>query len=67
MICDPARTHAANVTGTLNMLVAARDFCKDSPFCFTSTNKVYGDRPNYLPLRELKKRWAYADGLDSID
>ncbi len=49
------------------MLVAARDFCKDSPFCFTSTNKVYGDRPNYLPLRELDKRWDYADGLDGID
>ena len=39
-----------NAVGTMNMLVAARDFCKDSPFCFTSTNKVYGDRPNYLPL-----------------
>src|ERR1035441_4665917 len=33
-----------NAVGTMNMLVAARDFCKDSPFCFTSTNKVYGDR-----------------------
>ena len=39
----------------MNLLVAARDFCKDSPFCFTSTNKVYGDRPNYLPLIELDK------------
>jgi CDP-paratose 2-epimerase len=36
-----------NAGGTMNMLVAARDFCHDSPFCFTSTNKVYGDRPNY--------------------
>jgi CDP-paratose 2-epimerase len=56
-----------NAVGTLNLLVAARDFCKDSPFCFTSTNKVYGDRPNYLPLVEKDKRWDYANGLDSID
>src|ERR1022692_2384494 len=56
-----------NAVGTMNMLVAARDYCKDSPFCFTSTNKVYGDRPNYLPLRELAKRWDYAGGLDGID
>ena len=38
-----------------NLLVAARDYCRESPFCFTSTNKVYGDAPNYLPLRELEK------------
>jgi CDP-paratose 2-epimerase len=56
-----------NAVGTMNMLVAARDYCKDSPFCFTSTNKVYGDRPNYLPLQELEKRWDYANGLDGID
>ena len=36
-----------NALGTMNLLVAARDFCRESPFCFTSTNKVYGDRPNY--------------------
>jgi CDP-paratose 2-epimerase len=56
-----------NALGTMNMLVAARDYCKESPFCFTSTNKVYGDRPNYLPLMELEKRWEYAGGLDGID
>jgi CDP-paratose 2-epimerase len=56
-----------NALGTMNMLVAARDFCRDSPFCFTSTNKVYGDRPNQLPLIELEKRYEYADGRDSID
>jgi len=56
-----------NAGGTLNLLVAARDFCKESPFCFTSTNKVYGDRPNRLPLRELDKRYDYADGRDGID
>jgi len=55
-----------NAGGTMNMLVAARDFCRDAPFCFTSTNKVYGDRPNFLPLVELPKRYDYADGLDGI-
>ena len=55
-----------NAIGTMNMLVAARDFCRDAPFCFTSTNKVYGDRPNYLPLTELATRYDYADGLDGI-
>lgn len=56
-----------NALGTLNMLVAARDYCPESPFCFTSTNKVYGDRPNYLPLNELDQRYDYADGLDGVD
>jgi len=56
-----------NALGTMNMLVAARDFCRESPFCFTSTNKVYGDRPNYLPLVELDKRYDYANGMDGVD
>jgi len=56
-----------NALGTLNLLVAARDYCPESPFCFTSTNKVYGDRPNYLPLVELDRRWDFANGLDGID
>ncbi len=55
-----------NAVGTMNLLVAARDFCRDAPFCFTSTNKVYGDGPNSLPLVELEKRYDYADGLDGI-
>jgi CDP-paratose 2-epimerase len=55
-----------NAVGTLNVLVAARDFCREAPFCFTSTNKVYGDRPNALPLVELPTRYDYADGLDGI-
>lgn len=55
-----------NAVGTLNMLVAARDFCRDVPFCFTSTNKVYGDRPNALPLVELEQRYDYANGLGGI-
>ena len=56
-----------NAVGTLNVLVASRDFCRDSPFCFTSTNKVYGDRPNSLPLVELEKRYDYENGIDAID
>ena len=56
-----------NAVGTMNLLVAARDFCPESPFCFTSTNKVYGDRPNTLPLIEQEKRYDYAGGLDGID
>ena len=56
-----------NAVGTLNLLVAARDFCAHAPFCFTSTNKVYGDRPNTLPLVELATRYEYADGRQGID
>ena len=62
----PYEDFDVNAVGTLNLLVAARDFCKESPICFTSTNKVYGDRPNYLPLVEKEKRFDYADGLDGI-
>lgn len=56
-----------NAVGTLNLLVAARDFCRDTPFCFLSTNKVYGDRPNSLPLVEQVTRYDYADGRDGIN
>lgn len=49
-----------NATGTLNMLEAVRRSCPESPFIFTSTNKVYGDAPNELPLVELDTRWDYA-------
>ena len=56
-----------NAVGTMNLLVAARDFCRESPFCFTSTNKVYGDRPNLISLVEKEKRYDYADSRDGID
>jgi CDP-paratose 2-epimerase len=56
-----------NAVGTLNLLVAARDYSPESPFCFTSTNKVYGDRPNLLPLIEKETRYDYADGRVGID
>jgi CDP-paratose 2-epimerase len=50
-----------NAAGTLNLLEAARRHCPEAPFVFMSTNKVYGDVPNELPLVELPKRWDYAD------
>jgi CDP-paratose 2-epimerase len=63
----PYEDFDVNAVGTVNLLVAARDFCRESPFCFVSTNKVYGDRPNNLPLQELEKRYDYADGRAGID
>lgn len=63
----PYEDFDVNAVGTLNLLVAARDFCPESPFCFTSTNKVYGDRPNQLALVEKEKRYDYADGREGID
>ena len=52
-----------NAVGTLNLLEAARRFCPESPFVHLSTNKVYGDRPNTIALRELETRWDFADPL----
>ncbi len=63
----PYEDFDVNAAGTLNLLVAARDFCAESPFCFTSSNKVYGDRPNQLPLVELESRFDYANGIDGVD
>ncbi|MDR1789523.1 MAG: NAD-dependent epimerase/dehydratase family protein [Opitutaceae bacterium] len=50
-----------NAVGTLNMVEAARQACPDAPFCHMSTNKVYGDAPNRIRLRELETRWDYDD------
>src|SRR5271168_4413181 len=50
-----------NALGTLHLLEAARRFCPEAPFIHMSTNKVYGDRPNSLPLAELETRFDYAD------
>lgn len=50
-----------NAVGTLNMLEAVRQYCCDSPFIHMSTNKVYGDAPNRLRLKEEDKRWAIDD------
>ena len=65
-----------NAKGTLNMLELTRIYCSKVPFIFMSTNKVYGDNPNFLPLEEKKTRWElkrnhkYYSGIDesmSID
>jgi len=50
-----------NAVGTLNMLEAVRQAVPDSPFASMSTNKVYGDAPNELALKELETRWEYTD------
>src|SRR5688572_23643275 len=50
-----------NAGGTLNLLEAARRFCPESPFVHMSTNKVYGDAPNAILLKEETTRWDYAD------
>lgn len=50
-----------NALGTLHLLEAARQHCPEAPFIHMSTNKVYGDRPNTIPLKEMDLRWDYAD------
>ena len=54
---DPHHDFAVNATGTLTLLEATRQPCPEAVFVFTSTNKVYGDRPNGLPLVEQETRW----------
>ena len=54
---EPITDFTVNANGTLNLLEATRKYCPEAVFIFTSTNKVYGDRPNSLPLVELKERW----------
>ena len=74
---EPLTDFGVNATGTLNLLELYRLNCPKAVFIFISTNKVYGDAPNYLPLVELDKRWEisqdhlyYKKGIDenmSID
>jgi len=73
---DPMLDFTVNANGTLVLLEMTRKYCPDAVFIFTSTNKVYGDTPNSLPLVELETRWElqnhpYAEhGIDeqmSID
>ncbi|MEQ1826443.1 MAG: NAD-dependent epimerase/dehydratase family protein [Pirellula sp.] len=52
-----------NAVGTFNLLEAVRQACPESPFVHMSTNKVYGDRPNTIELKELETRWDYADPI----
>ena len=74
---EPLTDFGVNATGTLHLLEATRQHSSDAVFIFTSTNKVYGDTPNRLPLVELETRWEidathpyHARGIDesmSID
>lgn len=54
---EPITDFSVNATGTLILLEATRQFSSEAPFIFTSTNKVYGDSPNVLPLVERESRW----------
>jgi len=56
----PILDFEVNALGTVNLLEATRQHCPDAVFVFLSTNKVYGEAPNELPLRELETRWDYA-------
>lgn len=66
---EPMTDFSVNATGTLVLLEATRRFCPEAVFIFTSTNKVYGDRPNELPVIETDTRWElpadhpYAGGI----
>lgn len=74
---DPFTDFTVNANGTLTLLEMTRRHSPEAVFIFTSTNKVYGDTPNHLPLVETETRWEidadhpyYADGIDegmSID
>jgi len=74
---EPITDFTINANGTLNLLELTRLYCPAAVFIFTSTNKVYGDTPNLLPLVELENRWEidinhkyYKEGIDenmSID
>jgi CDP-paratose 2-epimerase len=68
---DPMMNFSVNANGTLVLLEAVRRYSPDAVFVFTSTNKVYGDRPNSLPLIERETRWEiepshpyFARGID---
>lgn len=66
---SPRTDFGVNAIGTLNLLECTREVCPEAVFIFTSTNKVYGDTPNYLPLVELETRWSldpshpYSEGI----
>ncbi|MEQ9423294.1 MAG: NAD-dependent epimerase/dehydratase family protein [Cyclobacteriaceae bacterium] len=74
---EPLTDYSINSTGTINLLELTRKYCYEATFIFTSTNKVYGDSPNSLPLIEKESRWEidsthtyFENGIDetmSID
>ena len=58
---EPLTDFTVNANGTLNLLELTRLYCPEAVFIFTSTNKVYGDTPNRLPLEELDFRWELSE------
>jgi CDP-paratose 2-epimerase len=58
---EPFTDFTVNANGTLNMLEFTRQYAPEAVFVFTSTNKVYGDNPNFLPLVELENRFEIAE------
>jgi CDP-paratose 2-epimerase len=70
---EPFTDFSVNANGTLNLLEATRQHAAGAVFIFTSTNKVYGDNPNYLPLIEKETRWEidekhpyFKNGIDEL-
>ena len=65
----PLLDFEVNALGTVNLLEAARQHCPEAVFIFLSTNKVYGDSPNEIPLKELETRFDYArpEDFDGVD
>tara|TARA_B100001964_G_C14236430_1_gene602683 strand:- start:6 stop:710 length:705 start_codon:yes stop_codon:yes gene_type:complete len=59
---DPYTDFSVNAQATLILLETTRKYCPEAVFIFTSTNKVYGDLPNSLPLAEREKRWELSPG-----
>jgi len=60
----PLLDFEVNALGTINLLEATRQHSSEAVFIFISTNKVYGDAPNEIPLKELEKRYEYARAED---
>ena len=60
---DPIIDFTVNANGTLTLLEATRQHCPEAPFIFCSSNKVYGDTPNRLPLVEQDRRWEVAQNI----
>ncbi len=56
----PILDFEVNALGTLNLLEATRQHCRDAVFILMSTNKVYGDSPNEIPMKELETRYDYS-------
>ncbi|MCK4262023.1 GDP-mannose 4,6-dehydratase [bacterium] len=61
----PKEDFSINAFGTLNVLECARRICPEATFIYCSTNKVYGENVDKIPLKELEKRYVY-DGMKGI-